>query len=169
MTPEAIRTVSQLRHEFYSLFAESMDIPVTLTVGNPSTGNPPIASWIDHRQTLNYVRVYAYSAPDQLLPERPFILRVAVNQGAGIVVAAKWRKLCRSLNQSWRFELSLLPEEILDFLPWIVNLVKSHDQGSTFFVLEPPHAFDFKMSNELPSDEAWTQGAWHANSLVPIS
>ena len=161
MTPEAIRIVSQLRSEFYARFAAAMKVPVSITNGNSSTGNPPIASWIDDRQRLNYLRVYVYTAPDELIPERPFIIRVSVNKGGGMMAATKWRKDCRGLNQGWNFELTLLPEEILDFLPWIVTLVKSHEKGSASFIQEPPHAFDFKMSNNLLVNDAWTQKARH--------
>lgn len=159
MTPESIRIVSQLRREFYSLFAAAMKVPVTITNGNPSLGNLPIACWIDNRQRLNYVRIYVYTAPDELIPERPFILRLSVNKGGGMDAAIKWRKDCQGLNQSWHFELTLLPEEILDFLPWVVSLVESHNQGSASFIQEPPHPFDIKMSNKLLFQDAWTQKA----------
>jgi hypothetical protein len=159
MTPEAIRIVSQLRREFYSLFAAAMEVPVSITNGSSSTGNPPMAFWIDDRQRLNYLRVYVYTAPDELIPERPFILRLSVNKGGGIAAAAKWRRDHRGLNRDWHFELTLLPKEILDFLPWLVSLVKSHDQGSASFIEEPPHPFSFKISNVLSFDEAWTQKA----------
>lgn len=160
MTPEAIRIISQLRREFYSLFAAAMKIPVSITNGNSCASNPSMASWMDNRQRLNYVCIYAHTAPDNLVPERPFILRVATNKGAGMLLAARRGKDCRGLNQSWHFELTLLPEEILDFLPWIVNLVKSHDKGSASFVQEPPHPFNFKTSNELLFHAVWTQQAW---------
>ncbi|HEY9796830.1 MAG TPA: hypothetical protein V6D30_14405 [Leptolyngbyaceae cyanobacterium] len=167
MTPEAIRIVSQLRREFYSLFAGAMEVPVCITNGNPSMGNLPMASWIDDRQRLNYVRIYVYTAPDELIPERPFILRISVNKGGGMVTAVKWRKDCQGINQAWHFELTLLPEEILDFLPWIVSLVKSYDQGCASFGQEPPHPFDLKMANKLLLNDVWTQKARQfAHSLV---
>ncbi len=159
MTPEAIRIVGQLRREFYSRFAAAMEVPVTITQGSSSTGNPPMASWIDDRLRLNYLRIYVYTAPDELIPERPFILRLSLNKGGGVAASTKWRRDHRGLNHDWHFELTLLPEEILDFLPWLVNLVKSHDQGSASFVQEPPHPFDGKPSNELLSNEAWTEKA----------
>lgn len=84
MTPEAIRIITQLRREFYTLFAAAMDMPVSITNGNSSSGNPPIASWIDGRKRLNYLRIYVYTAPDELIPERPFILRLSVNKGGGV-------------------------------------------------------------------------------------
>ncbi len=64
MTPEAIRVVSQLRRDFYSLFAAAMEVPVNITNGSSSTGNPPMASWIDDRQRLNYLFIYVHTAHD---------------------------------------------------------------------------------------------------------
>ena len=159
MTPEAIRTVSQLRREFYTLFAAAMEVPVSITNGSSSTGNPPMAFWIDDRRRLNYLRVYVYTAPDELIPERPFILRVSVNKGGGIATTARWRKGCQGLNQDWYIELTLLPEEILAFLPWLVNFVKFHDQGSVSFIQEPPHPFYFNIPNFRSAHDAWTQKA----------
>lgn len=167
MTPETIRIVAQLRREFYTLLAATIQVPVSISKDNPSTSCRSMASWIDDRQRLNYVLVYAYIAPDALVPKRPFILRVAVNKGAGLVMNPKWRKDCRGLNQSWHFELTLLPEEILDFLPWIVSLIESHGNYSASVVEIPPHPLNFKMSHVALLQDAWTQKAWqyHADSI----
>ena len=167
MTPEAIRIIAQLRREFFTKFAAKMEVPVSITNGSSSTGNPPMASWIDDRQRLNYLRIYVYTAPDELMPERPFILRLSVNKGGGVATASKWRRDYRGLNQDWHFELTLLPEEMLDFLPWLVSFVKSQGQGSASFIQEPPHPFDFKYSNELLCNEAWTQKARQKRTLSP--
>lgn len=158
MTPETIRVVSELRHKFFSLFAAAMKVPVNITNGNSYASNPSMASWVDSEQKLNYVHIYAYTAPDELVPERPFILRVAVNKGA-YVATAKRGKGYRGLNQSSYFELTLLPEEILDFLPWIVSLVKSYDTSSAAFVPEPPYPINFKASSRLLFHNAWTHKA----------
>ena len=165
MTPEAIRIVAQLRREFYSRFAAAMEVPVSITKGSSSTGNPPLASWIDDRRRLNYLRIYVYTAPDELTPERPFILRLSVNKGGGVGVAPKWRRDYQGLNQDWHFELTLLPEEILDFLPWMISLVKSYERDSASLLQEPPHPFDFKNSNGLLFKEAWTQQAHHRRTI----
>lgn len=165
MTPETIRIITQLRREFYTLFAAAMKVPVSITNGSSSTGNPPIASWIDNRRRLNYLRIYAYSAPDDLTPERPFILQLSVNKGGGVAGATKWRRDYQGLNQDWHFQLTLLPEQILDFLPWLVSLVKSHDEGFASFVQEPPHPFEFNSSNALLFNEAWTQKARQKKKL----
>ncbi len=165
MTPEAIRIITQLRREFYELFAAAMAVPVSITNGSSSTGNPPIASWIDNRKRLNYLRIYAYSAPDDLTPERPFILQLSVNKGGGVAAATKWRRDYQGLNRDWYFELTLLPEQMLDFLPWLVSLVQSHDEGSALFVQEPPHAFEFNSPNVLLFNKAWTQKAHQKKML----
>lgn len=159
MTPEGIRIISQLRREFYSLFATGMQIPVSITHSNSYASNPSIASWMDRRKKLNYLCVYAYTAPDELVPERPFLLRVAANKGAGIGVGSKLKKDCQGLNQIWYFKLTLLPEEIIDFLPWIVSLVKSYDKEPASFVLEPPYPLDLGMSNMARFHDMWTQQA----------
>lgn len=157
MSPESIRMVSRLRQEFYSLFTAAMSVPVNVT--SSSSGNFSMALWMDDRQRMNYVCVYAHAAPDALVPERPLILRVAVNKGAGIVSGLRWGKGCQGLNQSWQFELTLLPEEILDFLPWIVGLIKSHDKRTDSVISAPPYPIDFKTSNLLLFNNAWTHRA----------
>ena len=159
MTPEAIRIISQLRCDFYSLFAAAMNVPVKIT-GKSYSSSFHIASWVDGKQRLNYVNIYAYTAPDNFIPKRPFILRVAINKGAGKVTTGKHDQECRGFNQGWDFELTVLPEEILDFLPWIVSLVQAQDKGSLFLVEEPPHPSDFKLSNDGLLNDAWTERAW---------
>lgn len=159
MTPSAIRLVSQIRQEFYSLFAAVMETPVHVMGGNSYASNLATASWLDRRQLLNYVYVYAHTAPDELVPERPLVLRVSINKGAGIGAISKRGKGCKGLNQSWSFELTALPEEVLDFLPWIVNLIKSYDNSSASVVSEPPHPVNFKSSTALLFHNAQTHSA----------
>lgn len=159
MTPEAIRIVSQLRHDFYTLFAAAMDAPVRIT-GKSYSNNSSIASWVDDRQRINYVNVYPYTAPDKFIPKRPLVLRVAINKSAGRVMLVKPGPECRGFNREWDFELTLLPEEIMDFLPWIVNWVKSHDKGAALFVQEPPHPLDLEVANTGLFKDVWTKKAW---------
>lgn len=137
MTPAAIRIVSQLRQEFYCLFSVAMKVSVNITGGSSSASNPSMVFWNDSQQRLNYVYIYAHTAPDELVPERPFVLRVAINKSAGTPITANRGKGCRGINQSWHFELTLLPEEILDFLPWTVGLIKSYDSSFAFLVPDP--------------------------------
>jgi hypothetical protein len=166
VTPEAKHIVNELRREFYSLFAAAMDMPVMIT-GTSYSSNSPIASWMDDRRRLNYVNVYAYTAPDEFIPLRPFILRLAINKSAGRVMMVKKGQECRGLNAVWDFELTVLPKEILDFLPWIVSLVEAHDKSSPSLLVSPPHPFELKLPALELCNQAWTEKAWHlANSTM---
>ncbi|MEH2258403.1 hypothetical protein [Nostoc sp.] len=166
MNPEVKHIVNELRHKFYSNFATAMNMPVIVT-GTSYSSNSPIASWMDHRQRLNYINIYAYTAPDEFVPFRPFILRVAINKSAGRVTVTRKGQVCRGLNLLWDFELTVLPKEILDFLPWIVNLVEAHDKGSPLLLESPPHSFELKVSEVRLFNNAWTETAWLlANSTI---
>lgn len=166
MNPEAKNIVSELRREFYSDFAAAMNMPVMIT-GTSYSSNSPIASWMDHRQRLNYVNVYAYTAPDEFVPFRPFILRLAINKSVGRIMMSKKGQVCQGLNLVWDFELTVLPKEILDFLPWIVSLVEAHDKGSPLLLQSPPHSFELQVPAVGFFKNAWTQKAWLlANSTI---
>ncbi|MGK7878423.1 MAG: hypothetical protein AB4426_35510 [Xenococcaceae cyanobacterium] len=165
MTPETIGIISKLRDEFYSLFAEAMKVPVRITPKNRFNGNLPKVFWRDERKRLNYLLIYVYRAPDELIPDRPFILRSSINKGAGIVRPKKQKQGSLSANHNWHFELTLLPEEILDFVPWIISLIKSQEKGSNRFSNNPPHPLHFKASNMLDANGAWTEKAWQKSQI----
>lgn len=162
MTPEAIRIITNLRREFYSLLVAAMHVPVKIS-GSPYNSSSLIASWTDENQRLNYVNIYAYTAPDELFSQRPFILRLAINKGAGNIAIARRSPSCRGLNQEWYFELTVLPEEILDFLPWVVSLVEAKTKNSRSSVLqETPLPVIFTISNVALATQAWTHKARQA-------
>lgn len=158
MTPETIRHISQLRENFYSLFTTVMAVPVNLIKDNSSASDRFLAFWLDDRLKLNYVVVYAHISPDQLMPQRPLILRVALNIGADPTQTPKWGKACQGLNQSWHFQLTLLPEEILDFPDWIVSVIESHGQSFGSFVNTSPYPLD-RETSPSPGFDVWTQQA----------
>lgn len=159
MTPSTIRLISQLRQEFYTLFSSAMEGAVHITSGNSSTSNPSLALWLDNRQCLNYLYLYAYTAPDDLIPERPFVLRLAINKNVGTPTLVGPGRGSRGLNRNWHFELTLLPREIMDFLPWIVDLVQSYDSNSAFLIPNPPYPLHFKTSPASLFHNAQTYGA----------
>lgn len=159
MTPEAVRIVSELREQFYSRFEEAMKTPVTLSNRNSST-NHAIATWLDQHQQLNYLCVYAHTAPDNLVPKRPFILRASINRGAIPVPAVKPKKGAPGMNQTWQFNLTALPEELLDFVPWTVSLIQSSKGNPVLAAQEPPSLLTFKLSNGQLLNDAWTRNAW---------
>jgi hypothetical protein len=135
-----------------------MQIPVRITNKSSQASNFSIASWVDVWQRLNYLCIFAHTAPDEFIPERPLILRLTINKGGDTVAISRQKKSGQELNQSWSLELVLTPEEVLDFLPWIVSLVKSHDT-STASALEPPHPLNSNPSDVVLSQSLKTQRA----------
>ncbi|WP_242046620.1 hypothetical protein [Cylindrospermum sp. FACHB-282] len=133
-------------------------MPVNIS-GTSYSSNSPIASWMDNRRRLNYVNIYAYIAPDEFIPLRPFILRLAINKSALQVMMVKKGQVCRGLNLLWDFELTVLPREILDFLPWIVNLVEAHEKGSPLLLQSPPHPFELNLPAVGLCNDPWTEKA----------
>lgn len=166
MTPETVQMVSNLRREFYTSFATAMNVPVKIS-GSSYNRSSSIASWVDEHEYLNYVSIYAHTAPDSLLAERPFILRVAINKGAGGITFFKRDQPHQGMNQGWHFELTVLPEELLDFLPWIVSLVKAKTKtkGSPLSLQEPPYPVKLNTASALLSTEAWSQEAERMSAL----
>ena len=168
MTPEAIRRISQLRQEFYDLFASAMKVPVSVTSRSSYAGNVSMVSWLDCWQRLNYICVYAYTAPDKLVPERPFILRLSVNKGGDASVVLRQGRGIQTFNRGQHFELTTLPDEILDFLPWIVSLVKSYEEKFPSLPSAPPHPFNLSAVDMTQPDSMWTQAAKSKMILQPL-
>lgn len=158
MTPETIRTIANLRREFYTLFAAEMQVPVKIS-GSSYNSSSLVASWTDQNQHLNYISIYAHQAPDRLGSQNPCILRLTINQGAGEISVARKSSSCRGLNRKWQFELTVLPEEILDFLPWIVSLAESSPQGLEEVEIDPPYPVIFNIPHESVAAKAWTHKA----------
>ena len=158
MTPEAIRTVGQIRQEFYQAFAAEIDFPVTITKGNTCSSNPAKVSWCDHHQRPNYICLYAHIAPGHLRPHRPLILRLGLNQGLGLERAK--RRLSTALHQSqlMQFHLTLLPQEALLFAPWLAEILNGH-QATANWPMSSPQPLSCTTLHQLCRQGAWTQNA----------
>ncbi|MEO1094494.1 MAG: hypothetical protein AAFX01_06295 [Cyanobacteria bacterium J06638_28] len=158
MTPEAIRIVGQVRSEFYKSFAATIDEPFTITKGSSYSSNLPKISWVDSLQRSNYICIYAYAAPDVLIPERPLILRLGVNQG--LEIESPKRLIGSGLQQprKLQFCLTLLPSEVLAFVPWVQDCFQSHSQGLKELPAAPSSLSTQKW-RELLSQGVWTQSA----------
>ena len=162
MTPEAIRTVADIRQEFYNLLAPALGVPVHITKGSSYLGNTPKMSWTDSDQKLNYICVYAHTAPDALVPDRPLVLRLGINQGLGLE-PLKGRQHKHPIGQKLlRFELTLLPDEILRFVPWVADVFHSYKAGSDIG-LEPPYQLNSDTLADLLAYGAWTYEAAQVN------
>jgi hypothetical protein len=74
-----------------------------------------------------------------------------------------WR---RAAEPSWHYELTLCPEEALDFVPWIARLAEAHDRSEAAVLTEPPHPCHFVHGNILDCWYAVTEAA--ADILVRV-
>jgi hypothetical protein len=158
MTPEAIRTVTDIRQEFYTLLAKALGVPAHITKGNSYLGNTPKISWTDSCQNPNYVCIYAHIAPDVLVPDRPLILRLGLNQGLGLEPATGRKTSRPRTKKLLKFELTLLPNEVLQFAPWIVDLLHAYETGSDT-ELDPPCQINSHTLADLVTHGAWTHEA----------
>jgi len=167
MTPAAAAIVSDLRGRFYSHFAAVM--PQTVTVVNAKQGasGTPVAAWVDKHRQLNYLYVYALVAPDPFLPQRPLILRISINKGTEMPFLSRLKRGCRSLNQDWVFDLTLLPEEVLAFVPWVVGVIQAQ-AGDADAGMDPPHPLTFVGSSPRSFLNAWTQRAWNCLRIAGL-
>lgn len=143
MTPEATREISKLRAEFYSLFANGLGTAVTITKEKSYASTPPKASWTDEQQRLNYLCIYAYSAPDVLVPERPLVLRIGVNLGAELFAGPSRSKGARRYNQTCQFYLTLLPTEVLESMAWLLDVLKHNPELTPAALPESSYTLDY--------------------------
>jgi hypothetical protein len=162
MTPEAIRTVTDIRQEFYNLLAPALGVPVHITKGSSYLGNTPKISWTDSFQKANYACIYAHMAPDELMPDRPLILRLGINQGLGLEPAKSRKSSLHQDHGLLKFELTLLPNELLKFVPWVVDLLHAHETGKDM-ELEPPCQLSANTLADLVAHGAWTYEAAQTN------
>jgi len=162
MTPEAIRTVGDIRQEFYNRLAPALGVPVHITKGSSYLGNTPKMTWTDCYQKLNYICIYAHIAPDDLVPDRPLILRLGMNQGLGLEPAKGQPHKRLQGQQLLKFELTLLPDEVLRFAPWVADVLHSYETGSDV-ALEPPCQLNSDTLADLVAYGAWTYEAAQMN------
>lgn len=161
MTPAIIQKLFQIRREFFTALSAALSneigLPVNVIQGSSSTGSPSRASWTDNQQRLNYVCLYAHMAPDALVSARPFILRIGVNKGLGLEIT-KYGRGSQRFNQGLQFELTLLPEETFDVLPWLISVLKADDECSTA-IPSLPRLLNGDTAKAVLSQGAWTHSA----------
>lgn len=165
MTPEAASILSSLREDFYHLFQTKMTVPVKLSKGKSLIFNPsmaPVASWVDQHNRINYLAIYAHAAPDSLIPQRPLILRIAVNQWPNTANHASKNAKDPQFNRDWSWELSLLPEQVIGFAPWLASWIAA-ESSSTELMKRSPYPLEFFPHSAHPAAQnanvAWTQEA----------
>ncbi|TVP64252.1 MAG: hypothetical protein EA342_16760 [Leptolyngbya sp. LCM1.Bin17] len=157
MTPETARDLSTLRSKFYHLLGAKLDVAVTIAREKSYASTLPKVSWTDQQQRLNYLCLYAYSAPDILVPDRPLVLRIGVNLGAEFMANTKGGRGMRRYNQDCQFYLTLMPEEVLDAVPWLVVAMHRHMQD---WQTRPMAPYGLASSQPLGAvTSMWTQAA----------
>ncbi|MGF1601368.1 MAG: hypothetical protein ACFCU8_04995 [Thermosynechococcaceae cyanobacterium] len=162
MTPEAASILTSLREDFYDLFQAKMKMPVKVSKGKSLIFNPsmaPIVSWIDLQERTNYLSIYAHTAPDQLIPQRPLLLRVAVNRWPTTSGQSGKGQKDPQGNQDWSWELTLLSEEMMAFAPWLARWIEA-DSRSVELRQRPPSILEF--FPDLKANVAWSQRALEA-------
>lgn len=157
MTPAAIRELANLRQEFYALFAEAINASVTINKGNTYSASPSRVSWVDCYKRPNYIYIYAHTAPDDLMPERPLVLRLGVNKGSEVEYTGRIESASphHLYPKILKFDLTLLPNELLDFVPWLTYLLNREGQNS-IDMLMPPHPLNCTNLDEIKQHGAWT-------------
>ncbi|MGF1567402.1 MAG: hypothetical protein ACFCVD_04930 [Nodosilinea sp.] len=169
MTPEATQKISKLRTEFYGRFANALGTSVSITKEKSYSSTLPKASWTDAQQRLNYLCMYAYSAPDVLVPERPLVLRVGVNLGAELFTGPSRGKGARRYNQTCQFYLTLLPHEVLASMPWLIAVLDQQYGLELAALPTPPYTLD-QEQGAGPVVSFWTRSAQQQiNRTIPAA
>lgn len=156
--------IAYLRRDFFEHFLANMKMPAEVNL------RPPMVCWLDPNGHINHLRVHACMQPHAGIPDRPLIPRLYVNHYAldnpeRIARRMGWplRPVRIDAPIQWSFELSLLPNQLTDFAPWIVSLAQAHAANDSSMVMAPPHKCHFWNDREggiLACRYAWSAAAW---------
>jgi hypothetical protein len=148
---------SEIRQGFYRLLAAG------LSHDSASIGSPPRLCWSDLGGAFNHVWLYPFLSPTPSCPHLPWIARVAVNILDPMLVPNEVaRSLCvTSWYPDWHLELTLLPEELADFAPWVAQLADAHDVLWSERVVGPPRRLHRPLTREglLDAASLWSESA----------
>ncbi len=163
---EAESRVKRLRRLFLEQLAEQLSLPAFFH----TRPGPPTTCWLDPEGRFNQAQIVTLSSPHVESLEAPLIVRVSLNylrfryearvrDRMGWPAPSAWpEQQC-----TWSFELSLLADQLLDFVPWVAQLVLAKTCQDERLLLSPPEACHFWIHPNLLCDYAWTVKAWEAN------
>ena len=122
----------------------------------------PIATiWYDAFGRIGNAQVVPHLAPQSHDPDAPLIPQVAVNcypvkytRARADRLGCPWDHVPETATDRPRLELNATPEELLDFVPWVVNLIEHHEGGTP--LSEPPHACDTRGLATHDACYVWT-------------
>lgn len=147
--------ISKLRRSFYGSFAELLGRTAIRDRTRQAIG------WLSDDGKVNNLYLHFYSEPSWMNPHCPFIVRIAINHYA---FSFNWKKLCGKKSEyltrsDWSFELSLFPDQLMEFSNWVVNLVLAHEKRDASLLPDPPHPCYFWCGYDLYCNYAWTKNA----------
>ena len=156
--------LARLRQDFFSRILADINMPVAENL------NPPAVCWLDPQGRINHLRVHAFMQPQAAMPNRPFIQRIFVNHygldhSERIARQMGWPLRSGRIDEliQWSFELSLLPNQMTGFAPWIVSLAQAHAANNSAMVIASPHKCHFwndRNGDILDCRYAWSAAAW---------
>lgn len=163
---EAESRAKRLRRSFLEQLTEQLSLPAFLH----TRPGPSATCWLDPDGRFNQVQIVTLSAPHVESLDAPLILRVSINYlrffyAATVRKRAGWPVLSSWQEQphTWSYELSLLADQLLDFVPWVAHLALAKTHQDERLLLSPPEACHFWIHPNLLCDYAWTVKAWEAN------
>ena len=151
-------------------FAQCLRKELGSRAGVWDRSEPPVVFWYDQAGWLNTAQLVTYLAPTDQHPERPLIVRAALNffsvPALDFLPAHVGPEEPSAERRGWSLELSALPEEIGRLIPWIVGFSAAQAAGDAGLIEEPPLACRFSPCMILECRYAWTQRAWEAMNVV---
>lgn len=168
---EARRLVKAVSLEFLHALAHAMITgPAEREVALDPRERRRMLYWLGRGGRFETARVHPYTLPHPFDPARPLVMRVSVNYTSvddidRLIKKAGWVERQRELRsepqlERWKMELSVLPRQLVGFVPWVEALVRAHDEGDASLVPEPPDPVRLWSRELLDCDYTWSTAAW---------
>lgn len=151
----------RLRTAVFEAFADALDRPTAI-----SSPRDPFLCWRARAGHVEYLRVETYREPYRGAPGMPLIVRLHINH----LLPSRLGKVARQLGvvsdsqvwseRDWKTELSVLPEEALTLVPFLVGHVRAHEEADGSLIPEPALPLLQWHTKPLDWDYAWTKAAW---------
>lgn len=126
--------------------------------------------WTTNGLDVDTARCEPFSMPSSAQPKRPLVMRLSVNTVF----------LCETEDPDWRYELmggmepdpsnrasrrlrteiSVLPHEMLSYVPFVAGLIETQSFGNPSFFIEPPPGTRFFGEGRERFTYLWSEAAW---------
>ncbi|MFB3883540.1 MAG: hypothetical protein ACE149_19920 [Armatimonadota bacterium] len=167
---EIIREAESRAKRLGREFLEQLAGQLSLRAFFHTRPTPPATCWLDPDGLFNQAQMVTLSAPCVESLKAPLILRVSINHlrffyAATVRKRADWPAVSswQEKPATWSYELSLLADQLMDFVPWVAQLVLAKTCQDERLLLSPPDACHFWVHPNLLCDYAWTVKAWEVN------